>query len=33
VIGATFGFNEAPEAYACLKSGTCLGKVLISFAG
>jgi NADPH:quinone reductase-like Zn-dependent oxidoreductase len=33
VIGATFGFNEAPQAYAFLKSGTCLGKVLISFAG
>lgn len=29
VIGATFGFHEAPEAYAYLKSGKCLGKVLI----
>jgi NADPH:quinone reductase-like Zn-dependent oxidoreductase len=29
VIGATFGFDEAPDAYAFLKSGKCLGKVLI----
>jgi NADPH:quinone reductase-like Zn-dependent oxidoreductase len=29
VIGATFAFHEAPEAYAFLKSGKCLGKVLI----
>jgi len=32
VIGATFGFDEAPEAYAFLKSGKCLGKVLIKVA-
>jgi len=32
VIGATFGFDEAPEAYAFLKSGKCLGKVLIKHA-
>jgi NADPH:quinone reductase-like Zn-dependent oxidoreductase len=29
VIGARFGFAEAPEAYAFLKSGNCLGKVLV----
>jgi NADPH:quinone reductase-like Zn-dependent oxidoreductase len=29
VIGATFGFHEAPQAYEFLKSGKCLGKVLI----
>jgi NADPH:quinone reductase-like Zn-dependent oxidoreductase len=30
VIGARFNFQEAPEAYAFLKSGKCLGKVLIT---
>jgi len=29
VIGATFGFDAAPEAYAFLKAGKCLGKVLL----
>ncbi len=29
VIGGTFGFDEAPAAYAFLKSGLCLGKVLV----
>jgi NADPH:quinone reductase-like Zn-dependent oxidoreductase len=29
VIGATFSFQEAPAAYAHLKSGQCVGKLLI----
>jgi NADPH:quinone reductase-like Zn-dependent oxidoreductase len=33
VIGATFNFQEAPEAYACLASGSILGKVLIRISG
>jgi NADPH:quinone reductase-like Zn-dependent oxidoreductase len=30
VIGRVFAFEQAPEAYAYLKSGACLGKVLIT---
>jgi NADPH:quinone reductase-like Zn-dependent oxidoreductase len=30
VIGRVFGFDEAAEAYAYLKSGACLGKVLLT---
>jgi NADPH:quinone reductase-like Zn-dependent oxidoreductase len=29
VIGRTFAFDEAPEAYAALKSGACVGKIMI----
>jgi NADPH:quinone reductase-like Zn-dependent oxidoreductase len=29
VIGARFDFDAAPEAYALLKSGACVGKVLV----
>jgi NADPH:quinone reductase-like Zn-dependent oxidoreductase len=29
VIGRTFAFDQAPEAYACLKSGACIGKIMI----